>query len=135
MTDSTVVLGPGAVVLRRQLGPASWAVLETLVESAANRDGGLVATASVRDLAPRLGLAHNTVARAVRRLVDVGVVTVVQTRDERGAFGASVYRLSLPSHAIDVASAPIARVDVGRPSRRTSGRPSVAVEQLVLLPV
>ena len=135
MTDPTLVLGAGAAALRRRLGPVSWVALATLVASASEHDDGLVVTASVRDLDLGLGLARNTAARAVRRLIDTGLLTVAQRRDTRGAFGASIYRLSLPLDAIGLGSRDVvARVNVARSRSRVSSPPSLVVEQLALLP-
>jgi DNA-binding IclR family transcriptional regulator len=71
-------------------------------------EGHLVARASVRSLAHRLHLDKDTVARAVIRLRDAGLVV-----HEPGRFTPGIYRLTVPSAVIrfagDAPMAPTAR--------------------------
>lgn len=62
----------------------------------------LVAEVSIRWLAASLGLAKDTVARAVRRLRDLGVIAAEQPRSERGVFQAGSYRLDVPTVCLAV---------------------------------
>ena len=138
MTEpTTLVLGADAGDLRRRVGPVAWVVLETICATTSDADDRLVATSSVRDIARDVGLSRNTAARAVRRLVDAGVLTVEQGRAEHGTFGRSTYRLSLPSNTIATSSResqPIApTVDARRP--RVTPYRAHPVEQLALLSV
>lgn len=112
-------------------------MLETICATASDADGRLVATSSVRDLGRDVGLSRNTAARAVRRLVDAGVLTVEQDRAEHGTFGRSTYRLSPPSNTIAPSREPqpiiTPTVDARRP--RVTTRRTHPVEQLALLSV
>ncbi|MFN0090198.1 MAG: MarR family transcriptional regulator [Acidimicrobiales bacterium] len=60
---------------RRRLGPVAWAVLEVLVTAAdLIEGGGVLAEINVRALASELGLSKDTVASALKRLIDGGFV-------------------------------------------------------------
>ena len=85
-----LVIGPGAAGLRRRLGPVGWFVLEELA-GLAGASG--VAVTSVRALAATVSLDKDTVARALRRLQDEGVVTRVEQANGAGCFGPVGYRL------------------------------------------
>jgi DNA-binding transcriptional MocR family regulator len=83
-----VTTGPDAAKLRRQLGATSWVVLEEMMERSTGDGDHVVAQVSIRSLASSLGLAKDTVARAVRRLSDLGVIEAVQVRASSGVFEA-----------------------------------------------
>jgi predicted transcriptional regulator len=104
MTDGVrrLVVDPASVKLRRGLGPTAWVVLEELLaRSNGPADSGR-ASVSVRSLASELGLAKDTVARALSRLRRAGVVSACQTRSTSGAFAAGSYLITVPeSVAID----------------------------------
>jgi hypothetical protein len=91
-----VSLGTAAPLARRTLGPTAWVVLEYLVGSAEDGVSGTVSHQSVRGIADALGLAKDTVARALHRLSDEGLATHVPNRAHDGRFGHSHYRLILP---------------------------------------
>ena len=95
-----LVIGAGATGVRRALGPTSWVVLEELLLASEPAGDGLTLTRScalsVRELARRLGLDKDTVARAVQRLVDAGHVARAQTQTAAGAFARTTYRIDLP---------------------------------------
>lgn len=88
-----LVLGEGAAVMRRQLGPTSWAALEVLV--ALSDDGACRVVATVRDVAEELGLSKNAAHRAIRRLVDACLIAPTQERATDGRFVAGAYRLDV----------------------------------------
>lgn len=118
----TIVVGPKAHELRRYVGPASWAVLEEMMQAATGPADRLVAEVSIRSLAASLDLAKDTVARAVRRLRDLGVIAAEQPRSDRGVFQAGSYRLDVPPVCLAVQSpttTPRARTTTKSPSRRT----------------
>ncbi len=75
-----VTTGPDAAKLRRQLGATSWVVLEEMMERSTGDGDHVVAQVPIRSLASSLGLAKDTVACAVRRLSDLGVIEAVQVR-------------------------------------------------------
>lgn len=88
-----LVVTEAARTLRRQLGPTAWTVLEDLVLDAAGR-GAVAVETDVRRLAAAVGISKDSVARAVRRLIDHGVVGRRGGRDQlTGCFGRSVYEL------------------------------------------
>lgn len=63
----------------------------------------LVAEVSIRSLATTLGVAKDTVARAVHRLRDLGVIEADQRRADTGVFETGVYRLAVPTACLTVA--------------------------------
>ena len=79
--------------LRRSLRPVAWVVLEELALAAVDVDGVLVAAASARTVAARLGLDPGTVASALRTLRERGLVELTRAPGLSGRFGLSVYRL------------------------------------------
>ena len=104
--DRALTLGPAAASVRREVGPIAWAVLECLATAAEDRSGVTVSYVSVRGVAGELGLAKDTVARALRRLAAQRLVTHVPARDDDGRFGSSHYRLTIPPDVFVRAVAP-----------------------------
>jgi hypothetical protein len=82
--------------LCRQVGPTPWAVLEDMATDAeVDGSGELVVSTSVRRLALNLGLSKDTVARAVSRLAEAGlVVRRPLGRSTGGTFARGVYVLA-----------------------------------------
>jgi len=71
----------------------------------------------------------------VRRLIDAELLAVVQGRGERGTFGASTYRVSLPANILVCAARPDdLHAHERRAHRRSPSNTSASVEQLALLP-
>jgi hypothetical protein len=91
------MVGPGAPEVVVRVGPVAWVVLERMAQQAMADGDDLVVCASVRSLAAELGLAKDTVARAVRRLHCAGLVEFIGERFERGA-----YRLTVPPEVLHV---------------------------------
>ena len=83
-------------MLCRQVGPTPWAVLEDMATDAElDGSGQLVVSTNVRQLALNLGLSKDTVARAISRLVDAGLVTRRPTaRAAGGTFARGLYVLA-----------------------------------------
>lgn len=134
------MISPEAVGLRRALGPTSWVVLEEVLHASQPTDTGSTRTCalSVRDLARRLGLDKDTVARAVQRLVDAGLVSRSQTRTTAGTFARTTYLVDLPDgiHLLDHTATPTrpntpSTTRTFRPARSTS--PSASASQLSFL--
>ena len=123
LSDHTrpLTLGPAANTMRRDLGPIAWAVLECVAAAAVDHAGVTVSYISVRGVADELGLAKDTVARALRRLADEQLVAHVPARADDGRFGPSHYRLTIPPDVFirEAASpsAPALRPAPGRPAR------------------
>ena len=101
-----LVLGPRAHELRRRIGPNAWVLLEEMMQRSTGDRDHVVAQVSIRSLAASLGLARDTVARAVRRLRDLGVVVAEQARSESGLFESGSYRLAVPAACLSIARAP-----------------------------
>jgi hypothetical protein len=89
----SVVIRDTAIDLRRSLRPVAWLVLEELALCAIEVEGGLVAAASARTIATRLGLDPATTAVALRTLRERGLVELTRALGPSGRFGLSVYRL------------------------------------------
>jgi len=148
-TRRTIVLGPAAHELRRHVGPTAWVVLEELLQRSTSDGDQIVAQVSIRSLGSSLGLAKDTVARAVRRLRDLGAIDAVQARATPGAFDFGSYRITVPAVCLSLVCPPqspvlssAARPSASRPSsalsssRPSSSRPSSArrsSDQLSLL--
>ncbi|NND73464.1 MAG: winged helix-turn-helix domain-containing protein, partial [Ilumatobacter sp.] len=129
-TRRTIVLGPRAHELRAYVGSTAWAVLEEFMQRSTGDCDHVVAQVSIRSLASSLGLAKDTVARAVRRLRDLGVIDALEARSESGAFEAGSYRLAVPVACLSVvcASQPSVSAPAARrssPARRSSGQLSL----------
>lgn len=92
----SVVVGPKAPELRRYVGSTAWVVLEEMLQVATGPAHQLTAEVSVRSLGASLGLSKDTVARAVRRLRDLGVIHAEQQRSANGVFETGRYRLDVP---------------------------------------
>ena len=124
----SIVVGAASSDLRRALGPTSWVVLEELLLRSHGTTGDCVACVSVRSLAASLGLAKDTAARAIRRLRDVGLVTVAQQRTEAGIFDTGSYVIAIPNGVTLIAPAPAAPQPRARVGRRESSQLSLAIE-------
>lgn len=102
----TIVLGPAAHELRRHVGPTAWVVLEEMLQRSTTDGDQVVAEVSIRSLGSSLGLAKDTVARAVRRLRELGAIEAHQTRTSSGAFNAGSYRMAVPAVCVSLARQP-----------------------------
>jgi DNA-binding IclR family transcriptional regulator len=90
-----IAVGVGAVDVIRRVGPTAWSVLTALALDADAVAGRVVVRASVRSLAAALRLDKDTVARALSRLRDEGLVVL-----EPGRFTPGVYWLTVPAELI-----------------------------------
>jgi DNA-binding transcriptional MocR family regulator len=95
-------------------------VLEEMMERSTGNGDHVVAQVSIRSLASSLGFAKDTVARALRRLSDVGVIEAVQVRASSGVFEARSYRLAVPARFVSVACP--SQPSVAPSSSRSSAR-------------
>ena len=97
----SVTVLPGAAHLRRVVGPTAWVVLETLLHDAEPTGSDeYVAHRSIRNLAAEIGLAKDTVARAIRALREVGLISHAQRRTGAGTFDPGRYAISLPNDVV-----------------------------------
>ena len=130
-----VVLGPAAHVLRRRVGATAWMVLEEMLEQSDVDDDSLVAAVSVRSLSASIGIAKDTVHRALTRLRDLGVIEAHQARTAAGGFAAGGYRLCVPAACLSIvrAASPSAPASAPEASCRRAPSGSRASDQLELV--
>jgi DNA-binding transcriptional MocR family regulator len=136
LTRRTIVLGPAAHELRRHVGPTAWVVLEEMLQRSSTDGDEVVAEVSVRALAASLELAKDTVARAIRRLRELGAIEATQARASCGSFDAGSYRITVPAVCLSLVCPPQRPVSSSA-ARPSSARPSSARRssgQLSLLP-
>lgn len=89
--------------IRASMGPVAWFVLEALAGNAPPGQARLEVAAGTRQLAATVSLSKDTVARAMRRLGDAGVVVRVDHRDSlSGRFGSTVYVVDLAAAGLTV---------------------------------
>ena len=135
MTTDVVVVGHGAAPVRRRLGPTGWVLLEAVVARGRSDGDAIVASVSVRSLAAELGLAKNTVARALVAVRAAGLLTAIQARDAAGTFASGSYLVTVPAEVLAVARHSSRHVRPSHPrDLRVSSVPISQVEQLSLLP-
>ena len=106
---TTIVISAHAAGVRRAVGPTPWMVLEELLlagEPAGEPSPTCSCVVSVRDLARRLGLDKDTVARAVQRLIEAGLVSRSQNRTTAGTFARTTFLIDVPAglHVLDDAA-------------------------------
>jgi len=128
LTRRSIVLGPAAHELRRHVGPTAWVVLEELLQRSTSDGDQIVAPVSIRSLGSSLGLAKDTVARAVRRLRELGAIEAVQARATSGAFDAGSYRITVPAVCLSLVCPP--QPPVVSSSARPSSAPSFFSRQV-----
>ena len=93
---------PAAAHLRRALDSTAWVLLEELLSRSTGDADGSVTTASIRSLAASLGVAKDTVGRAVARLREFGLLDIVQDRNPTsGVFASTMYRITVPARVSD----------------------------------
>jgi DNA-binding transcriptional ArsR family regulator len=136
--EQSVTIGAGAGPLRRTLGPTAWLVFEELLlrSDTGLHDGDRVVSTSVRQIGTSLGLAKDTVARALRRLSDEGLVEYAGSREHDGRFGPSHYRLVVPRGVfLETATTRTAAPKSTGPSQRNLRSRAPAHTQLSLIDV
>jgi hypothetical protein len=111
-----LLVGSSSTELRRRLGPTAWMVLEEMTLRSTVVGERRVARVSIRTLAGSLGMAKDTVARAVRWLRAVGVVTGVQQRTASGVFDTGVYVITVDPEILAVRT-PSAKTSSAKPLR------------------
>ena len=119
-TERRITLTADTEELRRRLGPTGWVVFEELLLVSTGTGGGCVASVSIRTLAGRLGLAKDTVARALARLRRAGLVTAHQSRTDTGVFATGSYTVHVPASITVTDHRPAASATTPRPRSRRS---------------
>ena len=130
---TAVVVTAASRSLRRELGPVALAVLVELVTEAREEHGALLVPASARSIGAAVGIAKDTAAAALRRLVAAGVVVRTGPSRDRGRFGAAALRIVLPdgmkavcaggAPAVPIAPLPVER-DTAAPAGVASREPA-----------
>ena len=119
----TIVSGPAAHELRRRVGPTAWVVLEEMLQRSTGDGDHVVAQVSIRALGSSLGLAKDTVARALRPLRELGAIEAIQARTSTGGFDAGSYRITVPAVCLSlVCPAQPLVLSSARPSPSSSAR-------------
>ena len=117
---ANLTLGASAPWVRRNVGPVAWAVLEALAEHAVIDGTTTMSYRSVRDIAADLHLANDTVARALRRLADHGIVEHRSDRSTTGRFAIGHYLLTLPPDVLTPTPTNPPPSPINRPTRPAS---------------
>ncbi|MDW3215353.1 MAG: MarR family transcriptional regulator [Ilumatobacteraceae bacterium] len=128
-TERRLVLTAGTVELRRRLDPSAWVVFEQLLLESTDCGDGCRASVSVRSLAAQLGLAKDTVARALNRLRRAGLVEGSQSRTATGVYAIGTYTLSVPTSVTvdDLSQTPPLTSSALPPSRSTATTAQLAL--------
>ena len=129
-----MTLGPSAGRLRRELGAIAWCALEVIAAQAVTDGDALVARVSVRRLAGEMDVATNTAARAVRVLLDRGLLVRSQRRATSGRFERGLYEIVVPADALAIVSATPQQSRAATSAAVNRADRSPQVEQLALLP-
>ena len=104
-TERRITLTAESIDLRHRLDPTAWVVFEQLLLESTGSGDTCEASVSVRSLAAQLGLAKDTVARALNRLRRAGLVDASQSRTATGVYATGTYTLTIPP-SITVATTP-----------------------------
>ena len=126
--SSTVLLSIECRVLRRELRPLVWVILEDVALDAVVEDGRLVAHTSARQVAERLRLDPGTAAKALRALRERGLVALEPEKGPAARFGLSVYELGSVS-GLSVVRQDSSVAGHGEGSARRSRRSTVSAAQ------
>ena len=73
----TIVLGPAAHERRRHVGPMAWVVLQEMLQRSTGDGDHDVAQVPIRAPGSSLGLAKDTVSRALRPLRELGAIEAI----------------------------------------------------------
>lgn len=94
--EPRLVVTRASCVLRRDLGPVAWSVLEVLVlEARVGTDGRLVAQLGARQLAKAVGVGKDTAARGLLLLRRREMVSIEEQRAGNGRFCGGRYAINL----------------------------------------
>ena len=94
MTPPAITVLPSSRALCRRVGPLAWVLLEELALRAEARPDGLTVETNVRDLGATLNVGKDTVAKALGRLADFGLLHP-QARRVAGRYAGCVYVLDI----------------------------------------
>lgn len=94
MTPRAITVLPSSRVLCRRVGPLAWVLLEELALRAEIRPDGFTVETNVRDLGATLNLGKDTIAKALGRLADLGLLHP-QTRRVAGRYAGCAYVMDI----------------------------------------
>jgi hypothetical protein len=92
VTTDAITLLPSSRAVARRVGPLAWVILEDLALRARPRADGLVVETNVRELARGLCVGKDTVAKALARLINAGLISVRPWR-RAGRFAGCAYAI------------------------------------------
>lgn len=90
MTPRSITVLPSSRALCRRVGPLAWVLLEELALRAEAHPGGLTVETNVRELGATLNFGKDTVAKALGRLTDLGLLHP-QARRIAGRYAGCAY--------------------------------------------
>lgn len=90
MTLQAITVLPSSRALCRKVGPLAWVLLEELALRAEARPDGLTVETNVRDLGATLNFGKDTIAKALGRLADLGLIHA-QARRIAGRYAGWAY--------------------------------------------
>jgi len=103
-----LVLVERSIEVRAKLDPTAWIVLEELARCASPDDDLYVAEVSARAIAESLGRSRDAVTRALRQLVDLGLVERGESRvAHSGRFTRGSYVVDLRAAGLRLPAAPV----------------------------
>ena len=94
MTPRAITVLPSSRALCRRVGPLAWVLLEELALRAEARPDGLTVETNVRDLGATLNFGKDTIAKALGRLTDLGLLQP-QARRVAGRYAGCAYVLDI----------------------------------------
>jgi hypothetical protein len=110
MTPRAIAILPSSRALCRRVGPLAWVLLEELALRAEARSAGLTVETNVRDLGATLNVGKDTVAKALGRLADLGLLHP-QTRRVAGRYAGCAYVVDIDAcHRAGIAITEVAVV-------------------------
>ena len=114
--EPSLVISPAALGSIRTVGPTAWVVLEMAALDALDDEGVLVAHVSSRSIAAAVSMSKDTVASALRRLADAGLIERQPQHRTSGRFGAAGYVIHLPAGLTTTAATTSPTTGVHKPS-------------------
>lgn len=135
MTPALLHVDVRAFEVAAKVGPTAWLVLEHLALCSQVDGDDLVSRETARSVAAAVSVSKDTVAGALRRLGDAGLVRRRAQDRTEGRFGQAGYVVELPAGLARTSPSndtpPAVPPRRPAPDRRT--RPSPTVDQLTLL--
>lgn len=123
-----------ASVVRAQVGPTAWLVLEAVAARAPTGQAVVEVACSTRSLAGIVGSSKDSVARPFRSMADVGIIRRVDHRDDgSGRFASTTYLVDLAAVGITVTTVSAHTAPAPGATGRQRDLPDPLGDQLSLL--